>query len=69
MLDCEDLYYYETFPQLRRHVADYLAAYNFARHPKALGCKTPYETIQALRDSTPELFHDSPDHLIPGPNT
>ncbi len=62
-------YHYETYRQLRRHVADYLAAYNFAKHLKVLRWKTPYETIQALWDSKPELFYDPPDHLIPGPNT
>ncbi len=62
-------YHYETFAQLRRHIADYLAAYNFAKHLKALKWKTPYETIQALRDSKPELFRDSPNHFIPGPNS
>ena len=61
-------YHYETYRQLRRHVADYLAAYNFAKHLKALRWRTPYEMIQALWESKPELFRDSPDHLIPGPN-
>ena len=62
-------YHYETFSQLRRHVADYLAAYNFAKHLKALRWKTPYETIQALWDSKQELFYGPPDHLTPGPNS
>jgi transposase InsO family protein len=61
------VYHYETYRQLRRHVADYLAAYNFAKHLKALRWKTPYETIQALWEAKPELFHNSPDHLTPGP--
>jgi len=62
-------YHYETYRQLRRHVADYLAAYNFAKHLKALRWKTPYETLRALWESKPELFHHSPDHLTLGPNT
>ena len=62
-------YHYETYRQLRRHVAHYLAAYNFARHLKALRWKTPYETIQASWESKPGLFRDSPDHLTPGPYT
>ncbi len=62
-------YYYETYRQLRRHIANYLAAYNFAKHLKALRWKTPHETIQALWASKPELFYDSPDHLTPGPYT
>ena len=62
-------YHYETYRQLRRHVADYLAAHNFAKHLKALRWETPYETIRALYESKPELFRHSPDHLTPGPNT
>ena len=62
-------YHYDTYRRLRRHVADYLAAYNFAKHLRALRWKTPYETIQALWDSKPGLFRDPPDHLIPGPYT
>ena len=62
-------YHYEPYLQLRRHVADYLAAYNFAKHLKALRWKTPYETIRALWEAKPELFHRSPDHLTPGPYT
>ena len=62
-------YHYETYRQLRGHVADYLVAYNFAKRLRALRWKTPYETIQALWDTKPGLFRDSPDHLIPGPNT
>ncbi len=46
-------YQYDTYRQMRWHVADYLAAYNFAKHLKALRWKTPYETIQALWDSRP----------------
>jgi hypothetical protein len=49
-------YHYETYRQLRRHVADYLAAYDFAKHLEALRWKTPYETIQALWKSKPDLF-------------
>lgn len=62
-------YHYETYRQLRRHVSDYLVAYNFAKHLKGLRWKTPHETIQALRAAKPELFRDSVDHLTPGPYT
>jgi len=61
-------YHYETYRQLRRYIAGYLRAYNFAKHLKALRWKTPYETIQALCQSKPELFHNSPNHLTLGPN-
>ena len=46
---------------------DYLAAYDSAKHLKALQWQTPYQTIQALWKSKPELFRDSPDHLTLGP--
>ncbi len=52
-----------------RALADYLAAYNFAKHLKALRWRTPYETLGALWASRPELFRRSPDHLTLGPNT
>jgi hypothetical protein len=57
--DLEDLPL-RNVPQLRRHVADYLSAYNFAKHPKAMRWKTPYETIQALWGSKPELSGTHP---------
>ena len=55
--------------ELRRHVADYLTAYDYAKHLKALRWRTPVETLAALRESRPELFHTPLDHLTPGPNT
>jgi hypothetical protein len=61
--------HYDSVHELRRHVADYLAAYNFAKHLKALRWRTPYETLEALWPSRPELFGRSPDHLTLGPNT
>jgi hypothetical protein len=45
---------------------DRLAAYDFAKHLKALQWQTPYETTQALWESKPGLFRDSPDHLTLG---
>jgi hypothetical protein len=50
-------------------VADYLAAYNFAKQLKALKWKTPYETLQALYASKAEHFHHSPDRFTPDPYT
>ncbi len=62
-------FHYDGVRELRRHVADDLTAYNFAKHLKALRWRTPYETLEALWASRPELFRRSPDHLTPGPNT
>ncbi len=38
-------YHYDTHEQLRRHLSDFLAAYNFARRLKTLHGLTPYEQI------------------------
>lgn len=38
-------YYYEKNGQLRQHLTDFLAAYNFARRLKTLRGLTPYEPI------------------------
>ncbi len=38
-------YHYGSHDQLRTHLADFLAAYNFARRLKTLGGLTPYEYI------------------------
>jgi transposase InsO family protein len=62
-------FHYDGVRELRRHVADYLTAYNFAKHLKALRWRTPYETLEAIWSSRPELFRRSPDHLTLGPNT
>ncbi|HEY0971639.1 MAG TPA: IS481 family transposase [Gemmatimonadales bacterium] len=62
-------FHYDSLHALRAHVADYLAAYNFAKHLKALRWRTPYEALEALWSSRPELFRRSPDHLTLGPNT
>jgi hypothetical protein len=62
-------FYYGDLRALRRHVADYLVAYDFAKQLKALKWRTPYETLQALYASRAELFHHSPDHFTPGPYT
>lgn len=62
-------FHYDSIHELRRHVTDYLAAYNVAKQLKALRWRTPYETREALWRGKPELFRLSPDHLAVGPNT
>ena len=56
-------FHHDSVRELRRHVADSLPAYSFAKHLKALRWRTPYETLGALLTSRPELFRRSPDHL------
>jgi transposase InsO family protein len=61
-------FHYESIRELRRHVADYLTAYNYAKHLKALRWRTPVETLESLWATHAELFRRSPDHLTLGPN-
>jgi transposase InsO family protein len=62
-------YYYETHDQLRRHLADFVTAYNFARRLKTLRGLTPYEYICKVWTKEPNRFTLDPTHQMPGPNT
>ena len=62
-------YYYDTHQQLRTHLDDFIAAYNFARRLKTLRGLTPYEYICKLWTQQPDRFRLDPTHQIPGPNT
>jgi transposase InsO family protein len=62
-------YYYDTHQQLRAHLDDFIAAYNFARRLKTLRGLTPYEYICKLWTQQPDRFRLDPTHQIPGPNT
>ena len=42
-------FYYETHTELRRHLADFVTAYNFAKRLKTLKGLTPYEYICTAR--------------------
>jgi len=57
--------YYESNDQLRRHLADFVAAYNFARRLKTLKGLTPYEFICKAWASQPERFRLNPLHQMP----
>ena len=63
------LFHYENHDQLRTHLADFLAAYNFARRLKTLGGLTPYEYICKIWTSEPDRFILDPIHQMPGLNT
>jgi basic membrane protein A len=54
--------------ELRRHIADWLAAYNVARQLKALRWRTPTEAIHTVWQQKPELLQAT-GHYSPGPNT
>ncbi len=62
-------YHYEDHDQLRRHLADFLNAYNFARRLKTLNGLTPYEYICKIWTSEPDRFILNPIHQMPGLNT
>ena len=60
---------YTSINELRRHVRDWLVAYNFAKQLKALRFKTTYEAIEELRKSKPDIFNMKPHHHMLGLNT
>lgn len=62
-------FHYDSHDQLRTHLADFMAAYNFARRLKTLGGLTPYEYICKIWTSEPDRFILDPIHQMPGLNT
>ncbi|MEN2749804.1 integrase core domain-containing protein, partial [Sphingomonas sp. T9W2] len=62
-------FHYESHDQLRMHLADFMAAYNFARRLKTLSGLTPYEYIAKIWTSEPDRFIVDPIHQMPGLNT
>jgi len=62
-------YHYDDHSQLRSHLADFLAAYNFARRLKTLSGLSPYEYICKIWTSEPDRFILDPIHQMPGLNT
>ena len=61
-------YHYESHDQLRRPLAEFVAAYNFARRLKSLRGLTPYEFICKAWTQEPERFTLNLLHQMPGPN-
>jgi transposase InsO family protein len=62
-------FHYDDHNQLRTHLADFIAACNFARRLKTLGGLTPYEYICKIWTSEPDRFILSPIHQMTGLNT
>jgi len=62
-------FHYDSHDQLRQHLDDFIAAYNFARRLKRLRGLTPYEFICKAWADQPDRFTQNPHHLIPGPNS
>ena len=61
-------FHYDSHDQLRQHLADFIAAYNFGRRLKTLKGLTPYEVIYKAWLREPHRFTSDPTHQIPGPN-
>lgn len=53
-------FYYESHDQFRKHLADFVSAYNFGRPLKTLKGLTPYEFICKMWASGPERFTLNP---------
>ena len=62
-------FHYDNNEQLRQHLADFVAAYNFGRRLKALKGLTPYEFICKQWTTEPQRFKLDPIHQMPGLNT
>ena len=56
-------------PNCAAHLADFVAAYNFARRLKTLKGLTPYEFICKLWTKEPDRFILDPLHQMPGLNS
>lgn len=59
-------YHYDDHVQLKRHLADFDAAYNFGRRLKTLKGLTPYEFICKRWTAAPLRFRLIPLHHMPG---
>ncbi len=62
-------YHYDSHEQLRAHLGDFIAAYNFAKRLKTLGGLTAYEFICKCWQKEPDRFTLDPIHQMPGLNT
>lgn len=57
---------YESHDQLRQHLADFVAAYNFARRLKTLKGLTPNEFVCRAWHKDPSSLTEDPHHQMPG---
>ena len=61
--------HYDSHGQLRTHLAEFIAAYNFARSLKTLNGLSPYEYVCKVWTSEPHRFIVTPIHQMPGLNS
>ena len=59
-------YYYDGHDQLRRHLAAFLDADNFAKRLKTLNGLTPFESICKAWTNEPNRFKHEPIQLTSG---
>ena len=62
-------FHYDDHDQLRRHLDDFVRAYNFARRLKTLRGLTPYEVICRAWQTEAKSFTSNPLQQMPGLNT
>ncbi|MBC7434191.1 MAG: IS481 family transposase, partial [Rubritepida sp.] len=62
-------FHYPSLDALKAHVLAFVAAYNFAKHLKALRWRTPFQSICDAWQRGPSPFKINPHHLTPGLNT
>jgi len=62
-------FHYPDLGALRAHVLAFVAAYNLAKHLKALRWRTPFQAVCDAWKADPSAFKINPHHLIPGPHT
>lgn len=62
-------FHYDDHNQLRRHLEDFISAYNFGRRLKTLKGLTPYEFICKQWTIESQRFKIDPIHQMPGLNT
>jgi transposase InsO family protein len=62
-------FHYDDHDQLRRHLADFINAYNFGCRLKTLKGLTPYEFICKRWTIEPETFNLNPIHQMPRLNS
>ena len=62
-------FHYTTHDQLRTHLADFVAAYNFGRRLKTLRGLTPYEFVCKTWTEQPQRFTINPLLQMPGLNS
>ena len=60
------VFHYPTTQALRAHVLAFVAAFNFAKHLKALRWRPPFQTICDAWKADPSSFEINPHHPTPG---